>query len=411
MRQRARVILVSIVVVLALAGFYFAHVNPITRHLHYGLDFVGGISAEFQVEPTPGVPVTAAAVQRTLEILRYRADKLGVTDPVVQQLGNNRFMVQLPGIRRQEEALQYLGKTASLIIKDPTGKHVLLTGGDLASAQAEIDQGGVSGSTDPYVILITFNAKGTQLFYQATKKYLGQPLPIYLDGKLLEAPVVQDVIANGQAILSGGFPTLQSAQKMALLLQSGALPVSLKVLSVRTVSATLGASAVRASKMAAALALLLIGIFMVVWYRFAGLLADLALGIYMFLMLGALWALNATITLPGVAGMILSAGMAVDANVIIFSRVREEMAAGKTPRAAVEAGFRHAIRAILDSNATTFLAGLILFILGSGEVKGFAITLMVGIAISLFTAVFVTREFIRLAADAGLARSRVVFVG
>jgi protein-export membrane protein SecD len=141
------------------------------------------------------------------------------------------------------------------------------------------------------------------------------------------------------------------------------------------------------------------------------LLADVALGIYMFLMLGALWALHATITLPGVAGMILSAGMAVDANVIIFSRVREEMMAGKTPRLSVEHGFRHAIRAIIDSNATTFLSGLLLFVLGSGEVKGFAITLMIGIVTSLFTAVFVTREFLRLAADAGWARIRTRFVG
>jgi preprotein translocase subunit SecD len=407
MRRRARVLLVGIIVLLGAAGFYFGHVNPITRHLHYGLDFMGGISAEFQAEPTPGVAVTPAAMQRTLEIMRFRADKLGVSDPVVQQIGPNRIMVQLPGIKKQEEALQYLGQTASLIIKDPSGKHVLLTGADLKSAQAEIQQ----GATPPYVIAITFNTQGTKLFYAATQKYLGQPLPIYLDGKELEAPYVRDVISNGQAVLSGGFPTLASAQKMALLLQSGALPISLKVLDVRTVSATLGASAVRASKLAAALALLLIGVFMVVWYRLAGLLADVALGIYMFLMLGALLALNATITLPGVAGMILSAGMAVDANVIIFSRVREEMVAGKTPRAAVEAGFRHAIRAIIDSNATTFLAGLILFVLGSGEVKGFAITLMVGITISLFTAVFVTREFIRLAADAGLARVRVIFVG
>ncbi|MCL8207655.1 MAG: protein translocase subunit SecD [Actinomycetia bacterium] len=405
--RRAGWILIAIVVLLGAAGYYFSAVNPVTRYLHYGLDFVGGISAEFEAVPTPGAPVTPEAMQRAMQIMTFRVDKLGVSEPVIQQVGTNRIMVQLPGVKNQEEALAFLGKTALLQIKSPDGKQVLLTGGELANAQAAIAQ----NPQDPYVVNLTFNAQGTQAFAQATKKYYHQVLPIYLDGKLLEAPQVDAVITDGKAELTGGFTSLKQAQQMALLLQSGALPVKLKVLDVRTVSATLGADSVAYSKLAAALALALIGTFMVVWYRLAGLLADISLGIYMFLMVGALIALNATLTLPGVAGMILSAGMAVDANVIIFSRVKEEMAAGKTPRAAVEAGFRHAIRAILDSNATTFLAGAILFALGSGEVKGFAVTLMVGIVISLFTAVFVTREFIRLAADAGWARNRAVFVG
>ena len=166
-----------------------------------------------------------------------------------------------------------------------------------------------------------------------------------------------------------------------------------------------------ASKAAAAIAIALIALAMIFWYRLAGLLADIALGVYAFLLIGALWAIHATITIPGIAGIILSMGMAVDANVIIFSRVREEMVAGKTPRAAIESGFRNAIRAIMDSNATTFISAIILFFLGSGSVKGFALTLMIGIVISLFTAVVLTRQFIRLAADAGWARVRAVFVG
>lgn len=406
--RRAGIILILIVALLGAAGYYFSAVNPIANHLHYGLDFVGGVSAEFQAEPTPGAPVNAQAMQRALEIMSFRSNKLGVSEPVLQQVGSNRIMVQLPGVKNQEQALAFLGQTALLQIKSPDGKHVLLSGGELSSAQAAI----VPSSTgQAYVINLTFNPAGTKAFALATKKYFHQPLPIYLDGKLLEAPYVQSIITTGQAQLTGGFTSLAQAQKTALLLQSGALPVKLKVLDVRTVSATLGANSVAHSKLAAGLALALIGLFMMIWYRLAGLLADISLGIYIFLMLGALSALNATITLPGVAGMILSAGMAVDANVIIFSRVKEEMVAGKTPRAAVEAGFRHAIRAIVDSNATTFLAGLILFVLGSGEVKGFAVTLMVGIVISLFTAVMVTREFIRLAADAGWAKVRTIFVG
>jgi preprotein translocase subunit SecD len=405
--RRARLLLIGIVAVLVAAGYYFVAVNPITSHLHYGLDFVGGVSAEFEAVPTPGAPVNAQAMARAMQIMSFRVNALGVSEPVLQQVGSNRIMVQLPGVKNQEQALHWLGETALLQIKSPNGKQVLVTGGDLANAQAAIDQ----TQSDPYVVDLTFNARGTKLFAEATKKYLGQPLPIYLNGRLVEAPVVQSVIPNGQAELTGGFKSLQQAQQTALLLQSGALPVKLKVLSVQTISATLGKVSVRESETAAAIAVVLIGCFMIFWYRLAGLLADIALGIYMMLLLGAMWALNATITLPGVAGMILSAGMAVDANVIIFSRVKEEMVSGRTPRAAIEAGFRHAIRAIIDSNATTFLAALILFILGSGEVKGFAVTLMVGIVISLFTAVMVTREFIRLAADAGWARVRAVFVG
>jgi len=403
MRQRSVVTLVVLVAMIIVAGYYFAVQNPITNHLKYGLDLKGGVTALYQAEPSPGAPVNANTMAKAIQILSYRINKLGVTEPVIQQVGSNRIMVQLPGVKNPEQALQYLGQTALLQIKSPTG-HVLLTGSDLSNAVAAISQG-------QYVVDLTFDAKGTQLFKDATTKYLGNILPIYLDGKLLEAPKVDSVIPNGQAELTGGFATLKQAQQMALLLQSGALPVNLKVLSVQTVSATLGHASIVASKRAAAIAIILIALFMVFWYRLAGLFADIALSVYMFLLLGALWAIHATVTVPGIAGMILSVGMAVDANVIIFSRVREEMLAGKTPRAAIEAGFRNAIRAILDSNATTFISALILFFLGSGEVKGFALTLMMGIVISLFTAVIVTREFIRLAADAGWARVRAVFLG
>ncbi|MGC8486806.1 MAG: preprotein translocase subunit SecD [Clostridia bacterium] len=328
MRRRARGVLLIIFVLLGIGGFYFVQVNPITRHLHYGLDFRGGVEVEFRAVQAAGAPIDSNTMQRTLTLMSLRANKLGVADPVIQQVGAHRIMVQLPGIKSQEQALHYLGETASLEIKDPTGRQILVTGGDFSSATAEIAP---SPGQSPYVIRLTFNAKGTRAFAAATRKYFGQRLGIYLNGKLLEAPTVEYVSTTGKATLTG-FTSLKQVQTMALLLQSGALPVNLKVLDVRTVSPTLGVASVRASKMAAGLSLLLIGSFMVVWYRVAGLLADVALGIYMFLVLGALSALHATITLPGVAGMILSAGMAVDANVIIFSRVREEMMAGKSPR-------------------------------------------------------------------------------
>ncbi|MCY0900161.1 MAG: protein translocase subunit SecD [Firmicutes bacterium] len=403
MRQRSMLLLFALVAILIVAGGYFSIVNPITSHLQYGLDLRGGVTATYQAEPTPGAPVNANAMAKAMEILSYRVNKLGVSEPVIQQVGSNRITVDLAGVKNPEAALRYLGQTALLQIKSPQGK-VLLTGADLSGAVGAIQNGS-------YVVDLTFNSKGTALFRAATTKYLHQPLPIYLDGKLLEAPVVDNVIPDGRAVLEGGFTSLAQAQKTALLLQSGALPVKLKVLSVETISATLGHQSIVASKRAAAIAIVLIAVFMVFWYRLAGFFADLALGVYAFLLIGALWAIHATITIPGIAGMILSMGMAVDANVIIFSRVREEIVGGKTPRAAIEAGFRNAIRAILDSNATTFISAIILFFLGSGSVKGFALTLMIGIVISLFTAVVLTRQFIRLAADAGWARVRAVFVG
>lgn len=403
MRQRSIILLVAMIAIISAAGIYLAMINPITNHLRYGLDLKGGVTATYQAQPTPGAPVNKATMARAMQIMSFRVNSLGVSEPVVQQVGTNRITIDLPGVKNPEQALSYLGKTALLQIKNTKGK-VLLTGSDLKTATAAVAGG-------QNVVNLTFNAKGTRLFREATTKYIHKPLPIYLDGKELEAPVVQQTIPNGQAQLTGGFKTLKSAQKMALLLQSGALPVKLSVLDVRTVSATLGHAAVHASALAAEIAIALIAVAMVVWYRLAGLIADLALLVYVYLILGALWALHAVVTVPGIAGLILSVGMAVDANVIMFSRIREEMVNGKSPGAAVAGGYRHAIRAILDSHVTTFVSSLILFYLGTGEVKGFALTLMIGTVISLFTAVTVSGMMVRWVAEAGLARVRSRFVG
>ncbi len=403
MRQRSRVQFFALIAIILAGIYYFTSVNPIASHLRYGLDLKGGVTATYQAEPSPGAPVNANTMARAMEIMSFRVNALGVSEPLIQLVGNNRITIDLPGVKNQEQALHYLGQTSQLVIKSPSGK-VLLTGADLSTAQAAIAAG-------QYVVNITFNAKGTALFRAATTQYLHKALPIYLNGKLVEAPTVRQVIADGQAQMSGNFTSLKQAQQTALLLQSGALPVNLKVLDVRTVSATLGAASVAASKLAAAIAVGLIAVIMILWYRLAGFVADIALTIYLFLILGALWSIHAVITVPGIAGIILSVGMAVDANVIIFSRIREEIINGKTPRASVASGFRHAIRAILDSHVTTFVSSMILFYLGTGEVKGFALTLMIGTVISLFTAVSVTGVVIRWVADAGWAKVRQVFVG
>ena len=403
MRQRSMTKFFAMVAVIVAALYYFLQVNPIASHLRYGLDLKGGVTATYQAQPSPGQPVNKQTMARAMSILSFRVNALGVSEPVVEQVGSNQITVDLPGVKNQEQALKFLGQTAVLQIKSPSG-HVLLTGGDLATAKAGMARG-------QYVVNLTFNARGTKIFAAATKKYLGKPLPIYLNGKLVEAPVVRTVIPSGHAQMSGNFSSLKKAQKTALLLQSGALPVNLKVLNVRTVSATLGHASVVASKVAAIIAISLIGLIMMFWYRLAGFVADMALIIYLLLVVGILWAIHAVITVPGIAGLILSVGMAVDANVIIFSRIREEIINGKTPRASVAAGFRHAIRAILDSHVTTFVSSLILFFLGTGEVKGFALTLMIGTGVSLLTAVSVTGVVIRWVADAGWAKVRRIFVG
>jgi preprotein translocase subunit SecD len=403
MRRKSRIKFFTLVAVIIAALFYFLDLNPIASHLRYGLDLKGGVTATYQAEPSPGEPVNTQTMARAMEIMNFRVDSLGVSEPVIQQVGSNRITIDLPGVKDPEQALKFLGQTAVLEIKNDKGK-VLVTGGDLATAAASQVNG-------QYVVNLTFNHKGTALFAAATKEYLHKTLPIYLNGKLVEAPVVQSVIPNGQAQLSGNFSTLKKAQQIALLLQSGALPINLKVLDVRTVSATLGHASIVASKVAAIIAIVLIGLAMVFWYRISGLVADMALTIYLLLVVGGLWSIHAVITVPGIAGLILSVGMAVDANVIIFSRIREEMINGKKPGAAVAAGFRHAIRAILDSHVTTFVSSMILFFLGTGEVKGFALTLMIGTAVSLLTAVSVTGVVIRWAADSGWAKVRTIFVG
>lgn len=404
MRRRNIIQFFALVAAVFAALYYFGIANPITSHLRYGLDLKGGVAATYQAVPSPGEPVNAQAVDRAMSILSFRVNALGVAEPVIQKVGSDRIAVQLPGVKKQEQALRYLHETAVLQIKSPNKKQVLVTGSELKNAVASING-------NKYVVNLTFNAKGTAAFAAATRKYLGQQLPIYLNGRLVEAPTVQSVIPNGQAMLTGGFATLSQAQHTALLLQSGALPVKLKVLTVQTISPTLGRAAVHASTVAAAVAIILIILVMMIWYRLSGVVADLALLIYLLLIVGALWALHATVTVPGIAGIIFSVGMAVDANVIVFARVREEIVNGRKPAAAVRQGFRHAIRAILDSHVTIFVSSLILFFLGTGDVKGFALTLMIGTAISLFTAVTVTGVVIRWIAESGWTRHRAIFVG
>ncbi len=400
MRGRGIIGLIVIVVVVAAIYGYFTAVSPITNYVKEGLDLKGGVHVVLQATK----PATHADMQKAETIIAYRANKLGISEPSIQLQGSNQIIVDLAGVKNQQQAIKMIGQTAQLEFKGPNGK-VILTGKDLTSASAALDQ-----SQGP-IVNLQFNAEGTKLFAAATKQYIGQVISIYLDNSLIEAPKVDSVIPNGQAMISGGFSSLTQAQQTADLLNSGALPIPMRIIDAQTVSPTLGQDSIHASAVAILIAMALIVLVMLGIYRYAGLIADIALAIYLLLVVGALVAFGAVLTLPGIAGIILSAAIAVDANVIIFARIRDELRAGRTLGAAIDHGFKNALRAIMDSNVSTVIAAAVLYYFGTGEVRGFAVTLIIGVLASFVTAVGVTRYLLRLSEDTMLVRNQKLFLG
>lgn len=407
-RRRGAILRLIITTVLALgAGVYFLAIHPLFDAVHKGLDLQGGIEIVYQAQGTPHQPLTPTTLQQTLQVITYRVDKLGVSEPVVQlEPQKNRILVELAGVKNPQQAEKLIGQTAQLEFKDSKG-NVIVTGADLKSAQAVETSG---GGTQQNAVNVTFDAAGAKKFAAWTQANQGKTMGIYLDGKEIENPVIEPgCCPTGQSQISGNFPTLQSAQNVAIQLNSGALPLKLSILSKDEVSATLGASSVKASEKAAAVAIILVAAFMFLTYRIPGFWADIALLVYALVFLIVLVALNATLTLPGITGLILSIGMAVDSNVIIYERIKEELRAGRTLRNAVDQGFHHGLRAIVDSNATTVIAALVLYYLGSGLIRGFAVTVGVGVVISLLTAVVFTRYLLGWLVTAGARPSTWFF--
>lgn len=392
-QTKNKIYLVLILLLAAGIVFWQLYLDPVTGKLNQGLDLAGGIYVIYEGVDTPDNPVTDQSMTMAVEVIRQRIDSLGVTEPNIQRQGRDRIIVELPGISNPEEALEILGTTAMLEFIDESGT-VWVTGADLISADAALNQFGQA------IVNLDFNSDGARKFEEATRANLNKPLHIMLDGEVISSPTVESVITGGSAIISG-VGTMEDAQNLAVMLSSGALPVELRIIETRAVSATLGQDSIDRSMTAAIIAAAAVLAFMFLLYRIPGLWADVALAIYLVLVLWALAAINATITLPGIAGLILSIGIAVDANIIIYERIKEELRIGKTLRASIDSGFDNALSTILDANITTLIATTVLFFLGTGPVKGFALTLTIGILVSMFTALVITRYLLRTLARTG----------
>lgn len=368
-------------------GFAF-YAKPVAFSIRQGLDLQGGTHVVLQAVDTPDAKVDDDAVNRVVKIIERRVNELGLTEPTIQRQGKDRIIVELPGVKDPDKAIAMLGRTALLEFKDVTGKTVL-TGKDLKNSKAHV------GQNNQAVVGLEFSDDGAKKFATLTAQNIGKPISILLDGEILTSPVVQEVITGGNAQISGS-RNVEEAEHLAILLRSGSLPVKVEIMETRTVGPTLGQDSKDMSIKAFAIGTVGVFLFMLFFYRIAGFVANVALILYIMLMLLTMKYLDATLTLPGIAGIILSIGMAVDANVLIFERFKEEILKGKTTRSAMDVGFNKAFSTILDSNVTTTIAAAVLFYLGTGPIKGFAVTLALGNVISMFTAVTVTRELLKL---------------
>jgi preprotein translocase subunit SecD len=384
----------------------------------------GQLQVLLQVKSSQAQHLKKLTVDQAVETIRNRIDQFGVTEPDIRTQGENLILVQLPGIKDTQRAIDIIGKTALLEFKlvddknslndaiagkvppgdkvyqgtrvDPaTGQvshtayllkdRTLLTGDYLTNAEVRID----SRDNRPYVSL-SFNDTGAKIFEQITGDHVGEHLAIVLDNNVYSAPVIKDRIGGGNAMIEGQF-TMDEAKDLAVVLRAGSLPAPVKILEQRTVGPSLGRDSIRRGLISMAVGGLAVVLFMILYYKGSGVLADLALILNILVIMAGLAAFGATLTLPGVAGIILTIGMAVDANVLIFERIREELRLGKTPRAAVDTGFSRASVTILDSNVTTLIAAVVLLQFGTGPIRGFAVTLTLGILASMFSAIFGTK--------------------
>lgn len=399
--MRKNVLAKLCVALFAIVALFIFTVKPLADSIRLGLDLKGGTHVLLEAEDTDSAKVDDDAMQRVVSIMDRRINDLGLTEPIIQREGPRRVIIELPGINDPDAAIATIGKTALLEFKDEDG-NVLLTGSDLADAQPAMNQNNQS------VVNLEFSPEGTDKFADATLNNVGRTLAIVLDGEVLTAPVVREAILGGKAEISGQ-RNLEEAQHLAVLLRSGALPVKVNIIETRTVGPTLGLDSKLKSESAFIIGIAAVLVFMLLFYRACGFIADISLMAYTLLLLALLKALDATLTLPGIAGIILSIGMAVDANVLIFEYFKEEFQIGKPIRLAMDTGFNRAFTTIFDSNSTTIIAAFVLFLFGTGNIRGFAITLGLGVLLSMLTAVTLTQYLLKLLINSRLTDSPAFF--
>ncbi len=390
-------LLIVVVACLALNGLQVGKyiLKPVSEAISLGLDLRGGVSTEYIATDTT-LENFDVLLQGTVSALRTRLTNAGFTEANVSIQGSDRILVEIPDVDDPKEVAEIIGTPAHLEFRDPNG-NVVFEGSEIESASAvfanqEQTKAGVS---------FKLNKEASQAFKEATQEFLGSSISIYLDDELISSPSVNEVIPNGEGIITSSTiesteESIEWANNLAMLIQSGALPMDIEEVETRAISATLGVEAIDGAILAGIIGLIIILLFMLVMYRLPGVAADLALMIYVLIVFYALAILGVQLTLQGIAGILLGIGMAVDANVVIFERFREELKSGRTPVNAVKFGFKNAGRAVADSNITTLIAAVVLLIFGTGTIKGFATTLMISVLVSLFTAVVVTRWLLLL---------------
>ena len=408
LRVRALVSLVAIIVVVAvcaylgLCGFgkgtMINYLKPWGDAISLGLDLRGGVYTVYQAENN-GDPDFDTKMESTVSILTSRLTRQGFTEATVTRQGSDRIRVEIPNVSDPNQILTIIGTPAQLYFVDESGNN-LMEGGMVKNAQAAQDQDGKP------CIAFELTDEGAKIFAEATAAHLGKTISLTLDGETISRATVNTVIAGGKGEITGNF-TADEAKNLATLILSGALPLNLTQLEVSAISATLGVEALDRAIQAGIIGVALVMLFMLFRYRLCGLVADIALTIYIMIVVLLLALTGAQLTLPGVAGIILGIGMAVDANVVIFERIREEVKNGRPIGSAVRKGFSNALSAIIDSNVTTIIAAVVLYAFGTGSVRGFALTLGIGVATSLVTAVFVTHKLLDIFADLGIKNQKL----
>jgi protein-export membrane protein SecD len=387
-------------------------IGDVGNTINLGLDIEGGVVVVFEAETEFTGAELEGLMTQTIEVISRRVNAMGLTEPNITKQGEKRIRIELPGVSNAEEALAIIGKTAQLEFRLVQDGEFAFSGMTKDMFKSDFVVGGDSvekaftsqGSQGGYAVSLEFDNEGADAFAKGTQEAFNttgegaRQIAIILDGEVISAPVPSVVISDGKAQITGSF-TLDEASLLSSLIRGGALPAELKEVQTSVIGPTLGIDALNSSVNAAKIGLALVVLFMIGYYRIPGLVASLALILYSSVVLMVMVYFNATLTLPGVAGIVLGVGMAVDANVIIFERLKEELKNGKTLRASLDSGFSRALRTIMDANVTTFIAAIVLYNFGEGPIQGFAVTLMIGIITSMFTAIVVTKTMLKSLSD------------